>query len=292
MPTPTLTQRRFTGNGDGELVYPVDALGHARLNVLLDSAAVTRDDDDDDVIGFRGHAAMFNSRTWIGSRSKAWGFYEQIGRGAFAKTIGEADVRFLINHDPNLLLARNTANTLRLDTDDTGLAVDADMAPVTYARDIAVSLERGDISQMSFAFTPLEWRFTEAEDGNDLYIITELRLWDVSVVTYPAYEDTDAGLRGASFDVLAEQLGFDDEQRGQFLRSVNEGDQEQISQLVSARTTSSTDDGPPEGTRTGDEDPGPPEGTRDDSPPGESTGSTRNRLALQHRTRQTKENLS
>jgi HK97 family phage prohead protease len=124
-----------------------DVTGQERRYVTLDNRAVTRDGD---TIGFRGHAALFERRTWIGP--KKWGFWEQVARGAFTKSIGESDVRFLINHNPDLVLARTSSETLRLAEDSVGLLADADLAPTSYGRDLAISLERGDVSQMSFAF--------------------------------------------------------------------------------------------------------------------------------------------
>jgi hypothetical protein len=110
----TLTDRRtFRSNDARDLDTPVDALGRMRFRATLDRSAIRRADEDDSTeVRFGGHAAVFGKRTWIGG--KRWGFWESIEKGAFAKTIGEADVRFLINHDPNLLVARNKAGTLRL----------------------------------------------------------------------------------------------------------------------------------------------------------------------------------
>ncbi len=91
--------------------------------------------------------------------------------------------------------------------------VDADLAPTTYGRDLAVSLERGDITQMSFAFEPIAWkREVIEEDGEErsLITLTEVRLYDVAAVTYPAYEDTDAGLRAGAFGELARAAGIED----------------------------------------------------------------------------------
>jgi HK97 family phage prohead protease len=181
---------------------PVDAAGHIRRVAPLDQRAVTRADGDPDAaIGFKGHAAVFNTRTWIGS--KRWGFWEEIAPGAFTKSLGESDVRFLINHDPNLILARmaHTAkDTLALVEDEIGLAVDADMAPTSYGRDLAISLERSDVTQMSFAFDMIAYEWSYLADGTELLRHTEVSLWDVSPVTYPAYVETDAGLR---MDVMA-----------------------------------------------------------------------------------------
>lgn len=148
---------------------------------------------------FTGYAAVFDSYSgvlwdwWEGS------FIEQIAPGAFAKTIQEADVRLLINHDANLLLARNKAGTMTLTEDAKGLLVTADLAPTTIGQDIAISLQRGDINQMSFAFRVVkdEWSTvpTGPLEGMPLRTLKEVSLQngDVSIVTYPAYEETEAG---------------------------------------------------------------------------------------------------
>ena len=224
---------RFTAHGD-TLDHPVDILGHANFRAKIDGTAITRNMDGGP-IGFKGTAIVFNTRTWIGSRD--FGYWEQIDPAAVTKTLGEADVRFLINHDPNLLLARNKANTLRISPGMGGLEVDADMAPTSYARDLAISLERGDINQMSFAFTPVSWTRSEAEDGKELVTINEMRLWDVSVVTYPAYETTQAGLRDAAFDALCRSHDLDPLK---FLREFAETE----STSAPAETTRSNDDDP------------------------------------------------
>ena len=221
MATLQVEQRKF-GAGDNEFEHPVDALGRVRWRSQIDSRSITRNIETG-TIGFGGHAAVFGQRTWIGSRD--YGFWEQVDVAAFNKTIGDgADVRMLINHDPNLLLARSTAGTLKLTIDERGLVADADMAPTTYAADLAVLLERGDVTQMSFAFEPVAWRSEVAEDGKPLITLTEVRLWDVSVVTYPAYEQTDAGLRGAAFEMLTRSLGLNDSEVADVLRSVSVGE--------------------------------------------------------------------
>ena len=159
-------------------------------------------DDGEPRLGFVGHAAVFNQRTYIGI--PPWGWFEQIEKGAFEPVLKD-DVRMLKNHNPDYLLARTTSGTLRLSEDDVGLVSDADMAPVTYARDLSILIERGDLSQMSFAFWPAAWdedtiEVKDEETGEklsaDLVTITKMeRLYDVSPVTYPAYEGTDANVR-------------------------------------------------------------------------------------------------
>ncbi len=165
-----------------------------------------------DHLRFTGHAAVFNKPAHIGpSRG---GFIERIAPGAFKKAISEGDVRLLINHDPSLVLARTASDTLRLSEDGTGLKVEADLAPTSYGNDLAVSLKRGDVSQMSFAFEPVkdEWNL-EADPPERT--LREVKLFDVSAVTFPAYQGTDASLRmlrslGIDPDVMRLML----EQRG------------------------------------------------------------------------------
>lgn len=246
---------------------PVDGAGHVRRVANLDRRSVSRAAGDDGPIGFKGHAAVFDTRTWIGS--KRWGFWEEMAPGCFTKTLGEADVRFLINHDPNLILARlahAATDTLALVEDEVGLAVDADMAPTTYGRDLAISLERGDITQMSFAFDMVAYEWSYLADGTELLRHTEVALWDVSPVTYPAYVQTDAGLRldlmaaarsagwdAVDVDGLAQRLADPTPELLDALRSLARG----VPLSPPAETT---------GTNSG------PDARNDDVPPAETTG--------------------
>lgn len=152
----------------------------------------------DEPIRFRGLAAAFNKRTWIGPAE--WGFFEEIAPEAFTRTLADdADVRFLGEHDPAKLLARTTNGSLRLTTNKRGLAVDADIIPTSYARDMALLMGSGALNEMSFAFIPAaggeEW--SRAKDGKDVRRLVDVDLVDVSVVAYPAYSGTDAALRSA-----------------------------------------------------------------------------------------------
>ncbi|MCC6147412.1 MAG: HK97 family phage prohead protease, partial [Anaerolineaceae bacterium] len=92
-----------------------------------------------------GYSAVFNSLS-----EDLGGFYERIQQGAFTKTLQEADIRALFNHDPNYPLGRVKANTLRLAEDEIGLGIEIDLPDTQYASDLAVSIERGDVDQMSF----------------------------------------------------------------------------------------------------------------------------------------------
>lgn len=139
-----------------------------------------------------GYPAKFGRVAEIG-----WWFDEIIEKGAFTDTVKTDDVRALINHNPNLILGRTTAKTLELKEDDTGLWFRNKLPDTQIARDLIVSVERGDISQMSFSFDILEeeWKYAEAKDGRDLRTIKRVKLYDVSVATFPAYEDTEVFAR-------------------------------------------------------------------------------------------------
>lgn len=135
-----------------------------------------------------GYAALFESRS-----EDLGGFVEEIDRGAFAGSLvkDDLDVRFLINHDSNLVLARSKSGTLELTEDERGLRIYARVAPYSYAEDLKIAIERGDIDQMSFAFTVEEDSWAAADDGTPLRRVHRVKdLFDVSVVTYPAYAET------------------------------------------------------------------------------------------------------
>ncbi len=155
---------------------------------------------------FGGHAAVFNSRTAIGN-PLTWGFYEEVAPGAFTKTIAEGDARLLVDHDTRSVVARVSAGDLRLTQDDIGLSVEADLdTELSYVRDLVRNLEKRRITGMSFGFTVVkeEWRVEQVQtsDGQtvdvEVRLLQELRLFEVSAVTFPAYEETDAALRALS----------------------------------------------------------------------------------------------
>lgn len=147
---------------------------------------------DGEPVRVRGYAAVFNQLS-----EDLGGFREQIVAGAFSERLAD-DVRALINHDSNLVLGRTGPKTLSMSEDTHGLAVDIVLPDTQFARDLAVSMERGDVSQMSFAFTVAADGQAWQRDGTGPWIRTikrVARMYDVSVVTYPAYPQTDAALR-------------------------------------------------------------------------------------------------
>jgi len=160
----------------------------------------------DKVQGIRGYAAKFNSLS-----EPMWGFREQIAPGAFDGVLNN-DVRCFFNHDENLILGRTLAGTLRIVADDTGLSYEADLPDTQAARDLVISMERGDISQSSFAFrvAPNGDTWDENEDGVIIRTITKFgRLYDVSPVSIPAYPDATSGIRSMDAWKQARSAGIE-----------------------------------------------------------------------------------
>jgi HK97 family phage prohead protease len=142
----------------------------------------------------RGHAAVFGQLS-----EDLGGFREQIAPGAFASAIdGTDDVRALFNHDSNYILGRNRSKTLRLKEDARGLAIEIDAPDTQTIRDLVLApIERGDVSQMSFGFSvrPERTGLGQGRRGPGDPHAEEPALFDVSPVVFPAYPQTDVGLR-------------------------------------------------------------------------------------------------
>jgi uncharacterized protein len=142
-----------------------------------------------DGIHVSGYAAVFNEVASIGG----W-FDEVIAPGAFTDAIGRDDVVFLINHE-GLPLARTRSGTLTLTQDDRGLKIDTMLDPEDPdVKSIIGKMKRGDLDKMSFAFKPEVQEWDETLDPPKR-TITKASLFDVSIVTTPAYDGTEIGLR-------------------------------------------------------------------------------------------------
>lgn len=153
-----------------------------------------------------GYAAVFDSMS-----GNLGGFRERIERGAFSKALPTSDVRALINHDSNYVLGRAKAGTLRMIEDERGLKIEIDPPATQAANDLLVSINRGDIDQMSFAFR-LGKDSWEERNGESIRTIHEFdEIYDVSVVTYPAYEETSVALR--SMDAWKQQTQSKEERQ-------------------------------------------------------------------------------
>jgi uncharacterized protein len=151
-----------------------------------------------------GRAATYGTWTTL-YESKYSVVRERFVAGAFKNALKEEqDVRGLFNHDPNVVLGRTRSGTLRLSDGDDGLGYEIDPPDTQTVRDLVLTpMERGDITGSSFAFTVRKggekWTEYSAEDGRDVYEreVMDADLYDVSPVTYPAYEESTSGLRTA-----------------------------------------------------------------------------------------------
>lgn len=163
----------------------------------------------DAVPQIRGHAAVFGQLS-----DDLGGFREQVAAGAFHKTIAEADIRALFNHNPDYVLGRTRSGTLSLVEDTAGLAVSITPPDTTYARDLLTSMQRGDVDQMSFGFRTVRDNWAQDTSGQTIRTLLEVRLYDVSLVTFPAYPQTDAAVRSALC-----RIGLDDTRMAVLLRA-------------------------------------------------------------------------
>jgi HK97 family phage prohead protease len=155
-----------------------------------------------DGMAFSGYAAVFNSD------SEPLPFTERILPGAFRKSLrSRNNVRMYLNHDSSMLLATTRAKTLRLEEDERGLKVDADLPDTTVGRDLSTLIKRGDVDSMSFGFSVPARGDQWSNDGN-VRELKEVKLYEVSVVTgFPAYAATSASVR--SVDTLAQRAQVD-----------------------------------------------------------------------------------
>tara|TARA_Y100000033_G_scaffold44773_1_gene47573 strand:+ start:42 stop:1727 length:1686 start_codon:yes stop_codon:yes gene_type:complete len=181
------------------------------------------DIDSDDLI-FTGYASVFNSPYSV---ADSRGVYNEIvNQGAFTKTLSERDdVKFLINHD-GIPLARTKSGTLELREDEHGLFVKAKLDESNpRVAEISSALKRGDLSEMSFGFHAIKDEFS---DSGETRTLKELRLLDVSVVTWPANPATLATVRGVDLGelqtVLAEARdgSFDEDQVTKIKEAINQ----------------------------------------------------------------------
>lgn len=145
-----------------------------------------------------GYAAMFNSES-----KDLGGFVEVVAPGAFTRAIADKqDVYCLINHDANKVLGRTTSGTLKLTQDDRGLRFDCSLDPTSQThRDLYASVKRGDTNSCSFAFAAGDdgQSWEDVSKGTQRMFkrtLKDVNLFDVSAVTYPAYNTTSVGARG------------------------------------------------------------------------------------------------
>ena len=166
-------------------------------NVMRTASTQFTTRDDDGNLAIEGYFAVFNSNYQI-----APDMSESIAPGAFDNTLAD-DIRALINHDTTLVLGRTKANTLQLRTDSHGLWGHIDINPNdTDAINLYNRVQRGDVDQCSFGFDILNEETDFREDGSVHWTIKEVKLYEVSPCTFPAYEDTHIVSRTKERDEL------------------------------------------------------------------------------------------
>ena len=155
----------------------------------------TREDGNE--LKIEGYFAVFNSNYQIFDDLS-----ESVAPGAFDDTLGD-DIRALINHDSSLVLGRNTAHTLDLRQDEHGLWGSITINPNDQdAMNLYARVQRGDVDQCSFGFDILSEDYDVREDGSVHWTIRKVRLYEVSVCTFPAYEETNVKARSAQRDEI------------------------------------------------------------------------------------------
>lgn len=170
-----------------------------------------RGEGDDQVSVIEGYAFKYNKITEIGG----W-FREEILPGAADDVLND-DIRCLFNHNPSLILARSVGGkgTLSLNADKVGLKYSYVTPDRTYARDLEDAIKAGDVDKSSFAFRAKEIVWIAGEnDAPDLRQIQKFEaIFDVSPVTFPAYQDTTVAKR--SHDEFISETAEPDEQSEQ-----------------------------------------------------------------------------
>ena len=148
-----------------------------------------RDDGTEEKV-IEGYFAVFNQETELWPEA-----YEEIGPTAFDETLSE-DIRALINHDTTLVLGRNTSGTLELKADARGLWGSIKTNPNDMdAMNLYERIRRGDVTQCSFGFDILKEKTEWRDDGSVKWILEKVKLYEVSVCTFPAYEGTGVQAR-------------------------------------------------------------------------------------------------
>lgn len=152
-----------------------------------------RSDDGNPVI--EGYFAVYNSSYEI-----APGMSESFAPGAFQNSLSN-DIRMLINHDTTLVIGRTAAHTLELKDDSHGLWAKAPVNPKdSAAMDAHARVERGDVSQASIGFNIIKEDSEIREDGSVHWTIREAELAEVSICTFPAYQETNISARSKQKD--------------------------------------------------------------------------------------------
>ena len=168
------------------------------------SSIETRSDDENKKMIVEGYAIVFDEETLIGDEER--GFIEVIDKGALAST-NMKDVPFKYNHnDVTLILARTRNGSLSLEVDEKGLKIRAELIDTTSNVDIYKSIVAGLLDKMSFAFTVKSQSWDRSGKIPKRTITAIDRLFDVSVVDLPAYNQTSIQASARSLELVETEL--------------------------------------------------------------------------------------
>ena len=165
-------------------------MGHRSQRQRRSAASEFQTREEDGDLFIEGYFSVFNTNyeLWPGAT-------ESVAPGAFSKTLS-GDVRALVDHESHLVLGRNKAGTLELQEDSRGLWGRIKINPSdSDAMNLYERVRRGDVDQCSFGFDILSEDTEFREDGSVHWTIREVKLYEVSVVTFPAYEETSVSAR-------------------------------------------------------------------------------------------------
>jgi len=173
-------------------------MSRAQLNTrdFKTNFKVTRDDGNDEERIIEGYFSLYENETELFPN-----YFEIISKGAFDKTLTN-DIRGLWNHNSQFVLGRTKNGTMELKTDDKGLFARIKLPNTSYAEDVWSLISRGDVDQCSFGFNIVDETLEELANGGYRWRINEIDLHEVSVVTFPAYENTSVLARSKEIEDL------------------------------------------------------------------------------------------
>ena len=160
---------------------------------------VTRQEEKPDEMIIEGYFALYENETELFE-----GVHEIISRGAFDNTLNN-DIRALWNHNTQYVLGRNKSGSLELKTDEKGLYASIRLPKTQYAQDLYELVKRGDVDQCSFGFNITGEDVEELASGGYRWRINEADLHEVSVVTFPAYENTSVQARAKQVEHIEQR---------------------------------------------------------------------------------------
>lgn len=157
---------------------------------------ITRAEDTPDDLIIEGYFALYENETelWEGS-------YEILTKGAFDESLNN-DIRALWNHNTQYVLGRNKSGSLELKADDKGLFATVKLPNTQYAKDLYELVKRGDVDNCSFGFNILDETLEELANGGYRWRINKVDLHEISVVTFPAYENTSVQARAKQVEEI------------------------------------------------------------------------------------------